>query len=62
MRDGSMDRGTGAVIGGLYNTLFRALEIQRKWHEVDDVEARLQVLEQEKLAQEERRASYLPED
>jgi hypothetical protein len=47
VRDGSLDRGTGAVIGGLYNTLLRALELQRKWHESDVLEARIEVLEAE---------------
>jgi hypothetical protein len=47
VRDGSLDRGTGAVIGGLYNTLLRALELQRKWHESDVLEARIEALEAE---------------
>jgi hypothetical protein len=47
VRDGSLDRGTGAVIGGLYNTLLRALEVQRKWHEADVLEARIEALEAE---------------
>jgi hypothetical protein len=47
VRDDSMDRGTGAVIGGLYNTLLRALQVQRQWHEADELERRLQVLEQQ---------------
>ncbi len=55
VRAGSLDRGTGAVIGGLYNTLLRALEVQRKWHEADQLEARLEVLEQ--AAEQERGAS-----
>jgi hypothetical protein len=37
----------GAVIGGLYNTLLRALEVQRKWHEADVLEARIEALEAE---------------
>jgi hypothetical protein len=47
VRNGSLDRGTGAVIGGLYNTLLRALEVQRKWHEADVLEARIEALEAE---------------
>ena len=46
VRVGSMDRGTGAVIGGLYNTLLRALEVQRKWHEADELERRIERLEE----------------
>jgi hypothetical protein len=45
VRDGHMDRGTGAILGGLYNTLLRALETERKWRELDEIEARLQALE-----------------
>jgi hypothetical protein len=41
-----MDRGTGAVIGGLYNTVLRALEVQRKWHEADELERRIERLEE----------------
>jgi hypothetical protein len=55
VRDGSMERGTGAVIGGLYNTLLRALETQRKWYETDELERRLQLLEEQ--AEHEREAS-----
>jgi hypothetical protein len=50
-----MDRGVGAILGGLYNTLLRALEVQRKWHEADELERRLQVLEEQ--AEQERGAS-----
>jgi hypothetical protein len=46
VRAGSMDRGTGAIIGGLYNTLLRALEVQRKWHEADELERRIERLEE----------------
>lgn len=46
VRAGSMDRGTGAVIGGLYNTVLRALEVQRKWHEADELERRIERLEE----------------
>ena len=54
VRDGSLDRGTGAVVGGLYNTLLRALETERKWHEADELEQRLSALEE--LAARERGA------
>jgi hypothetical protein len=47
VRDGSLDRGTGAVVGGLYNTLLRALETERKWHEADELEQRLAALEEQ---------------
>jgi len=50
-----MERGTGAVISSLYNTLLRALEVQRKWHEADELERRLQLLEEQ--AEHEREAS-----
>jgi hypothetical protein len=55
VRDGHMDRGVGAILGGLYNTLLRALEVQRKWHEADELERRLEVLEEQ--AEQERGAS-----
>ena len=55
VRDGHMDRGVGAILGGLYNTLLRALEVQRKWHEADELERRLEVLEEQ--AERERGAS-----
>jgi hypothetical protein len=55
VRDGHMDRGVGAILGGLYNTLLRALEVQRKWHEADELERRLEVLEER--AEQERGAS-----
>jgi hypothetical protein len=55
VRRGHLDRGTGAVIGGLYNTLLRALEVQRKWREADELGRRLQVLEEQ--AEQERGAS-----
>jgi hypothetical protein len=54
VRDGSLDRGTGAVIGGLYNTWLRALETERRWHESDELEQRLSALEE--LAARERGA------
>jgi hypothetical protein len=47
VRSGTMDRGTGAVIGGLFNTLLRGLELQRRWFETDELERRLGALEQE---------------
>ena len=46
VRSGELDRGTGAVLANLCNVLLRALEIQRKWHEVDDLERRLRALEE----------------
>jgi hypothetical protein len=46
VREGSLERGTGAVIGGLYNTVLRALEVQRKWHEADELERRIERLEE----------------
>ena len=45
VRDGSLERGTGAVLATLYNVLLRSLETQRRWHESDELERRLEALE-----------------
>ena len=44
--DGEQDRGRAAVAGQLLNTAIRALEIERKWHEIDVLEGRIAELEQ----------------
>ena len=43
--EGRQDRGRAAVAGQLLNTAIRALEIERKWHETDDLEKRIAELE-----------------
>ena len=43
--EGRADRGSAAVAGQLLNTAIRALEVERKWHEADDLERRLAALE-----------------
>ena len=43
--EGRADRGRAAVAGQLLNTAIRALEAERKWHEIDVIEARLAELE-----------------
>jgi hypothetical protein len=48
VQDGSMDRGTGAVISQIFNTLLRTLEIERKWRESDVLEERVRQLEESK--------------
>ena len=58
VRDGSLDRGTGAVVGGLYNTLLRALETERKWHEADELEQRLEALEEQAASVQRSRTSW----
>jgi hypothetical protein len=55
VREASLERGTGAVLATLYNVLLRSLEVQRKWHESDELEQRLVLLEQQ--AEQERGAS-----
>jgi hypothetical protein len=43
--EGRADRSCAAVAGQLLNTAIRALEVERKWHETDDLEARVAELE-----------------
>ena len=45
VRGGRLDRGVGAVVGGLYNTLLKAVETERRIREQEELEDRLQVLE-----------------
>jgi len=44
--DGSVDKGKGAVVLQGYNTLLRVAEIERKVKETEDLEARIEALEQ----------------
>jgi hypothetical protein len=46
VKTGELDRGDGAVVFQGYNTLLRAVEVERRVREQEEVEARLQVLEQ----------------
>ena len=43
---GEVDRADAAVCGQLLNVKLRALEQERKWKEVDELEERLEVLEE----------------
>ena len=45
VRDARLDRGVGAVVGGLYNTLLKALETERRWKELSELEERMVTLE-----------------
>ncbi len=44
--DGSQDRASAAVAGQLFNTLLRAVAVELKVREVDELEARLEELEE----------------
>jgi hypothetical protein len=46
VKTGELDRGDGAVVFQGYNTLLRAVEVERRVREQEEVEARLQVVEQ----------------
>ena len=43
--DGSIERGVGSCAAQLYNVLLRAVEVERKVRESDELEARLEALE-----------------
>jgi hypothetical protein len=45
VRTGALDKGAGAVVGGLYNTLLRAMEVERRIREAEETEGRLKALE-----------------
>ncbi len=45
VRTGELNRGVGAVVFQGYNTLLRAVEIERKVRELDEIEERLENLE-----------------
>ena len=53
--DGSVDRGKGAVVNQILNTRLRAVELERKIREADELEERLAALEQ---AQGNQRGGY----
>src|ERR671912_327266 len=38
VRDARLDRGVGAVVGGLYNTLLKAIETERRIREQQEIE------------------------
>jgi hypothetical protein len=44
--DGSQDRGNAAVASQLFNTLLRAVAVELKVREVDELEARMGELEE----------------
>jgi hypothetical protein len=45
VRSGTMDRGSAAVCGQLYNTLIRAVSVELKVREVEELEQRIAELE-----------------
>ena len=47
VQSGAMDRADAAVCGQLYNTLIRAISVELKLKEVEEVIARMEALEQE---------------
>ncbi len=47
VRDGSMDRGDAAVCGQLYNTLIRAVSVELKLREQEQLVERLEQLERD---------------
>ena len=53
VREGSLERGIGAVIFQGYNTLLKAAETERRWYETQELEARLGELERLLEAREE---------
>jgi hypothetical protein len=44
--DGSTDRAVGAVASQILNVYLRALEQERKWKELDEIERRISTLEE----------------
>src|SRR5215212_10222444 len=44
--EGSTDRAVGTVASQILNVYLRALEQERKWKELDEIEERISVLEQ----------------
>ena len=52
---GEIDRGDAAVAGQLLNIKLRALEVERKWRETDELQAEIEEL---KEAQEEAAAAW----
>src|SRR5215218_3913889 len=45
VRDTRLDKGVGAVLGALFNTLLRAIETERRIREQQEIEDRLEALE-----------------
>ena len=45
VKSGQMQRADAAVVGQILNVLLRALETERKWHELGELEERLRALE-----------------
>ncbi len=45
VREESIERPVGAVVFQGYNTLLKALDVERRWRETDELEARLEELE-----------------
>jgi hypothetical protein len=43
--EGRADRADGATAGQLLNTLLQCLEVERRWRELGEIEARLEALE-----------------
>jgi hypothetical protein len=46
VRDGSIESRVGAVVFQGYNTLLKALDVERRWYETDELEARIESLEE----------------
>jgi hypothetical protein len=46
VRDGSLERSVGAVLLQGYNTLLKATETERRWYETQELEARIEELEE----------------
>ena len=44
--EGRVERGIGAVVFQGYNTLLKAVEVERKVKETEEIEARLEALKQ----------------
>jgi hypothetical protein len=45
VQDGTIERGVGAVVFQGFNTLLKAVEVERRIRETDELEARLSALE-----------------
>jgi hypothetical protein len=45
VREESIERPVGAVVFQGYNTLLKALDVERRWRETDELEARLEEME-----------------
>jgi hypothetical protein len=56
--EGRVDRGDAAVVGQLYNTLIRAISTEMKVREQEELEARLDVLEDALEKQKDRSSGW----